>query len=66
MTLQQYANSKVRAGQFPGTSIEPGTFGGFWVVDDEFRTLDRAYFNNREAAEKARSSAISKAVGRFA
>jgi hypothetical protein len=65
MTTQQYANAKVRSGQFPMMSIEASTFGGaFWLMSDDREPL--ASFMSVGAAEKARSKAIETACRRYA
>lgn len=62
MTLTQYAKQEITSGRFVETSIVPGEFGTFWIEDRNYRTIDGACFNSREAAEKARSKAIDKAM----
>lgn len=62
MTPFQYAKSKIAAGQFANMVISAGQFGTYWIEDENFSSLKGACFTSREAAEKARSKAIDKAM----
>lgn len=62
MTALQYAKAKIAAGQFANMTIEPGQYGTFWLGDDNFNSFPGASFTSREAAEKARSKILDKAM----
>lgn len=62
MTPAAYAKQEIKAGRMVVISIVPGQFGTYWLEDKDYKTLDKACFQNRESAEKARSKAIEKAL----
>lgn len=68
MTLQQYANAKVRAGKLPNITIEPGLGGVYWLHSDYEDGVREVfgYAVGISAAETARRRAIDKAVKRYA
>lgn len=57
-----YAKNEVANGRFPMMVIEAGEYGTYWLHDADYRMLDGKAYTSREAAEKARSKIVAKAV----
>jgi hypothetical protein len=57
-----YAKNEIQNGRFPMIVIEAGEYGTFWLHDADYRMLDCKAFTSREAAEKARSRFLDKAM----